>query len=75
MLSRLSNRISETFRDYRSSYYTKWVLSQYEKKNYVAIPKKLKSFKHYKYVTIEQYPFLFFIIGTDRYIKRRRKQP
>jgi hypothetical protein len=64
MLSRLSSRISETFRDYRSSYYTIWVLKQYEKKNYVAIPKKLNSFKQYKYVAIEQYSFLFFIIDT-----------
>jgi hypothetical protein len=63
MIRRFFNRIAEEFRDYRSLYYSKWALKQYNAKRYDALHQKLSTFSRYRWVSLGEYPLLFFIIG------------
>jgi hypothetical protein len=64
MIGRIRKRVGDTIKDYKSTLYNFWALSRYNSGKYEALPKRLKTFQKYRNVSLGNYPFMFFMIGT-----------
>lgn len=65
MLQRATKNVSETLRYYWSVYKTDQILRLYAKQKYEKIPRKLRSFKQYEFVKINEYGLLFFMVSEE----------
>lgn len=63
--NRLIDKARIFIRHYWSVYKTDQILRMYTKGKYDKIAKNLNTFKAYKYININEYPFIFFVISEQ----------